>query len=86
MTARENGTPCGDSSSSRPVSACVSKWITEKPSVPNCSDNAARTGVDSEWSPPSTTGTAPADRISPTRAWRPAWLWARFDERTSTSP
>ena len=39
----------------RPVSACVSKWTTEKPSVPYCAASAARTGVDSEWSPPSTT-------------------------------
>ena len=44
-----------------PVSACASKWIIETLPKPWCRATPVASGRAIEWSPPSTSGTAPAD-------------------------
>ena len=68
------------------MSAWASKWMTPTLPGPWCSATAVMFGSAIEWSPPSTTGIAPAAQISATR-WRIAsWLRAVSPGIVSASP
>ena len=78
--------PCERSTpnTSAPVSVCVSKCTT--PTGPWTPAHARIAGSLTEWSPPSTTGIAPAARTSPTVVSIAAWDVAGSAGITGASP